>query len=103
MAAERFYVLFTSSFRYDSSPNLSHETVDKVRTLCGRKVSDAATLEPDSNDLEPDCIVCRRVARKARDLADEAQLKCAACGPGHEPGALAKPCGVSGCECWCNR
>lgn len=22
---------------------------------------------------------------------------------GHHPGALRKPCGVHGCECWCNR
>jgi hypothetical protein len=34
--AERFYVLFTSSFRYEAAPNISHETVDKQRTLCGR-------------------------------------------------------------------
>jgi hypothetical protein len=33
--AERFYVLFTSSFRYEAAPNISHETVDKQRTLCG--------------------------------------------------------------------
>jgi hypothetical protein len=47
--AARFYVLFTSSFRYEAAPHISHETVDKQRTLCGRKVSDAATFEPDSN------------------------------------------------------
>lgn len=64
MSQMRTYVLFSSSFRYESAPNISHETVDGVRTLCGRKVADAATNEPDSNDLEPDCIICRRAARK---------------------------------------
>ena len=35
--SERYYVLYTSSFRYEVAPNISHETIDKVRTLCGRK------------------------------------------------------------------
>lgn len=30
--AERYYVLFRSSFRSEAAPNISHETVDKVRT-----------------------------------------------------------------------
>lgn len=42
----RYYVLFRSSFRYEAAPSLSHETINKVRTLCGRKVADAETLEP---------------------------------------------------------
>ncbi len=62
--AVRWYVLFNSSFRYGAAPNISHETVDKVRTLCGRDVTQAATLEPDSNDLEPDCFVCRRASQR---------------------------------------
>jgi hypothetical protein len=108
MPSERYYVVFTSSFRYDSAPCISHETVDKVRTLCGRKVADAATFEPDSNNLEADCNVCRKAAAKlkpklTRDADDEAQLKCDGCFPEHAIGKLRKPCGVAGCECWCNR
>lgn len=64
MTQTRTYVLFTSSFRCESSPNISHETVDGVRTLCGRSVESAATVEPDDNDLDPDCIVCRRAAQR---------------------------------------
>lgn len=66
MRPVRTYVLFNSSFRYENAPNISHETVDGVRTLCGRKVADAATNEPDSNDLEPDCNTCRRAAHKRK-------------------------------------
>lgn len=64
----RTYVCFTSSFRGDSAPCISHETVDGVKTLCGRLVADAATDEPDNNDLDPDCNTCRRIvhARKAK-------------------------------------
>lgn len=62
----RYYVCFNSALRSEAAPCISHETTDKVKTLCGRRVADAATLEPDSNDLDPDCIVCRRVARKLR-------------------------------------
>lgn len=108
MAEMRFYVLFASSFRCESAPNISHETVDKLRTLCGRKVSDAATFEPDDNNLEPDCIPCRKAAHKlhpklTRDTTDEAQLKCEACIRDHVLGQLRRPCHVTGCECWCNR
>ena len=59
----RFYVVFETSFRSDQQPCISHETIDKVKTLCGRKVEDAATFEPDSNNLTPDCITCRRKLR----------------------------------------
>jgi len=69
----RLYVCFNYSFRGDWAPCISHETIDGVKTLCGRSVAQAATLEPDSNDLDPDCNVCRRVARKRRDL------RCAEC------------------------
>lgn len=65
----RFYVLFNSSFRYDAAPNISHETIDQEKTLCGRRVKDAATFEPDDNDLDPDCIVCRRAARRLKTAA----------------------------------
>lgn len=108
MSAERYYVVFATSFRGDWAPCISHETIDKVKTLCGRRVSDAATFEPDSNNLEPDCRICNRAASRlrpalARDTSDEAQLKCETCINGHAPGELRKPCGVTGCECWCNR
>lgn len=62
----RTYVLFNSSFRCESAPNISHETGDGVKTLCGRNVSEAATVEADSSGLEPDCINCRRAATKRR-------------------------------------
>lgn len=109
MSVMRYYVVFASSFRSDAAPCISHETIDKVRTLCGRKVDDASTLEPDSNNLEPDCGSCRRALAKlnlpklTRDSSDEAQLKCDTCYPDHALGTLRKPCGVAGCECWCNR
>lgn len=111
MTAERWYVVFRSSFRYDAAPCISHETVDKIRTLCGRKVDDAETLESDSNNLEPDCNTCRRASsrlhkpltRDAEHASNEAQLKCDACISDHAPSQLRKPCGVAGCECWCNR
>lgn len=106
----RYYVLFDNSFRGKSAPNISHETTDKQRTLCGRKVSDAATFEPDNNDLDPDCATCRRALARLRrsppdraDASEEAQLRCGACASGHAPGELRRPCGVLGCECWCNR
>lgn len=105
--ATRYYVLFRSSFRYDAAPNISHETIDMVRTLCGRSVEAAETLEPDSNDLEPDCRTCARAAARLRAekraASEEAQLRCTACGPGHAPGELRRPCRVRGCECWCSR
>lgn len=63
-SSTRYYVLYNSSFRCESAPNISHETIDKVKTLCGRLVSEAATFEPDDNDLDPDCIRCRKAIRK---------------------------------------
>lgn len=65
----RTYVLFNSSFRYDAAPNISHETIDGVKTLCGRLVADAATVEPDNNDLDPDCRVCDRASKRLRRAA----------------------------------
>jgi hypothetical protein len=56
------FVLYRSSFAYESAPNISHVTVDGVKTLCGRLVSKAATVEPDIRDDEPpDCNSCFRV------------------------------------------
>jgi hypothetical protein len=65
----RYYVVFNSSFRYDAAPCISHETESETaeRTYCGRIVADAATFEPDSNDLDPDCITCRRISRARRE------------------------------------
>ena len=59
------FVLFRSSFAYENAPNISHVTVDGVRTLCGRSVEQAATVEEDSNDdLPPGCLRCRKVWKK---------------------------------------
>lgn len=103
----RFYVLFASSFRCPSAPNISHETIDKEKTLCGRMVSDSVNgCEPDDNDLDPDCITCQKVAKRlkaGRATEVEAQVKCKTCSRGHAAGSLQKPCFVTGCECWCNR
>lgn len=63
-AVIRTYVCFTSTFRGDSTPCISHETVDGVKTLCGRLVATAATIEPDNNDLDPDCRVCYRASKR---------------------------------------
>ena len=78
----RTYVLFSSSFRYEAAPNISHETIDGVRTLCGRLVSDAATVEPDSNNLDPDCIVCRRALDRTRPHCAHV---CKHCGTERDP------------------
>lgn len=69
MSDVRTFVLFHSSFRYESAPNISHEATDAKaeRTYCGRLLADAATVEPDTNDLEPDCRTCARKARKLRE------------------------------------
>lgn len=106
MSVMRYYVLFASSFRYNAAPNISHETIDKVRTLCGRKVADAETFEPDNNNLDPDCRKCAAALarlRAASPIREEAQLKCETCSNEHGLYELRKPCGVAGCECWCNR
>lgn len=63
----RNYVLFYSAFRSERADNISHETIDRTYTLCRRLVSDAATFEPDTNGLEPDCISCRHVLRRLRE------------------------------------
>lgn len=99
----RYYVTFRSSFRSESTPCISHETVDRKRTLCGRSVDSAETIEPDSNDLEPDCITCSRVRRRLKATVEEAPIACETCVNGHPIGVLRRPCGVRGCECWCNR
>jgi len=57
----RELVCFTSSFAYESAPNISHATLDGARTLCGR--SDWATGDPWSN-VGPDCLRCRAILDK---------------------------------------
>jgi len=64
----KLFVLFVSSFRRPGAMNISHETVDRVKTLCGRRINKNAQVEPDDRDnWEPDCITCRK-AKKARDV-----------------------------------
>ena len=64
------FILFNSSFRYDSAPNISHVTVNDVKTLCGRPTSSAATREPDErDDLAPDCRTCEKAWSKLRAKA----------------------------------
>ena len=68
----RYFVVFTSSFRSDRTPCITHETAatrsdePNATTFCGRKVADAATFEPDDNDLEADCNTCRKLASTKR-------------------------------------
>ena len=66
--SETIFILFRSSFRCESAPNISHVTVDDIKTLCGRKTADAETREPDSrSDIPPDCIPCRKAWGKLRN------------------------------------
>lgn len=71
MTKLRYYVVFETSFRGDSQPCISHETASTTagegKTYCGRNVADAATFEPDGNDLDPDCNICRRKARRLKE------------------------------------
>ena len=62
----RTYVCFASAFRGDAAPCISHETVDGVKTLCGRRVSDAATVERDNQNHDPDCRVCYRAGNRLK-------------------------------------
>lgn len=50
-------VCFTSSFAYESAPNITHLTLDGERTACGR--TDWATREGWIDD-GPDCLTCRK-------------------------------------------
>lgn len=43
------------------------------------------------------------IPKRASTALPEAQLACAGCSPSHPLGSLQAPCGVTGCECWCNR
>lgn len=72
-AETRWFCVFNSSFRYDRAPCISHETADKVKTFCGRDVEDAATLESDDNDLDPDCKTCRKEAHRRKKKRSEDQ------------------------------
>lgn len=40
---------------------------------------------------------------KRGSSTEEAQLRCVRCATDHPLGEMRKPCGVHGCECWCNR
>jgi len=45
--------------------NIAHETIDGVKTLCGRAVNGNAQIESDERDWnDPDCRSCRRVLHK---------------------------------------
>lgn len=66
----RIKVTFRSSFRGDWCPCISHETLDRVRTLCGRDVAVAEEVaEETERDQDPDCITCRRALDKRRKAA----------------------------------
>lgn len=62
----RYGVCFARAFRGDSADCISHETIDKIKTLCGRLVADAITCESDDNNIDPDCRICRRAIDKLR-------------------------------------
>jgi hypothetical protein len=75
----RYYYVFASSFGGDSTPCISHESIDRVKTLCGLLCADAATDEPDDNDLEADCARCRRASQRLRGLDDTMFVVCPYC------------------------
>ena len=58
---KRRLVCFTSSFAYESAPNISHATLDGERTLCGRR--DWMTEDPWA-DIGPDCLRCSSALEK---------------------------------------
>lgn len=62
----RTYVNFASAFRYETAPCISHETIDGIKTLCGRLVSNAVTCESDDSNVDPDCNICRRKSLQVR-------------------------------------
>lgn len=53
-------VLFASAFRRPGAENISHVSIDGVRTLCGRRVEEAEEVVIDSS-AQPDCRTCRKV------------------------------------------
>lgn len=63
-------VLFASSFRYDAAPNISHATLDGVRTLCGRDVAKAASNEDIEAHVGPDCLRCRKAWDRLPNAAE---------------------------------
>lgn len=54
---KRDLVCFHSAFAYEGAPNITHMTLDGVRTACGR--SGWATLE-GWHPNGPDCLRCRK-------------------------------------------
>lgn len=63
----RIKVTFRSSFRGDWCPCISHETLDRVRTLCGRDVAEAVEVaEETERDMDPDCRTCCKRLEKLR-------------------------------------
>jgi hypothetical protein len=55
-ATARDLVCFRSAFAYPSAPNITHMTLDGVRTACGR--TDWITTE-GWHPNGPDCLRCR--------------------------------------------
>ena len=65
-ATEKPYRLADSSFRSESSPNITHATDETGdRTLCGRDATDW-TSESHPGPGGPDCLTCARVWRKRK-------------------------------------
>lgn len=75
---------FPSSFRHESAPNITHCTLDGVKTLCGRKVEDAATTEGWIH-WGPDCLKCKLaldayLRRAAKAYLNNWRVQCCGCG-----------------------
>ena len=86
----RDFVCFASSFRREGAPNITHMTLDGIRTACGRtgwKTGEGWV--PDG----PDCLVCRKVWERLPEAERNASWEdlpwsdydaCAQCGYDHE-------------------
>ncbi len=53
----RDLVCFASAFAYEGAMNITHMTLDGIRTACGR--TNWATTE-GWHDMGPDCLTCRK-------------------------------------------
>ena len=63
----RTSVVFRSSFGGDACPCISHETIDRVKTLCGRLCDTAIEVVDDYNNIDPDCRICYRAVKRAKE------------------------------------
>jgi len=77
-------VCFASAFAYESAPNITHMTLDGVRTACGRR---GWMTEEGWHAIGPDCLRCRiawdRLPESERTTGEVVRAK--QWGVGHGP------------------